>query len=400
MKNIRVPYGMAVHNNEEIKAVTKTLQSSTQMGKNVYLFEKKVSKLFDKKYGLMVNSGSSALLLTFSSINFPRGTEVITPVLTFATTVAAMVQNDLIPVFIDVKKTTFCIDENNIEKMISKKTKAICIPNLIGNIPNWIIINKIARKYNLLIIEDSADALGSKIRKKSTGLYSDISITSFYGSHIINCAGNGGMVCFNNIKYYNKAKLLRSWGRNSSLYKDSEKVENRFNVKINNISYDAKFIFSEIGYNFEPSEIGASYGLIQLKKLKKNINLRQKYFKSHQLYFKKFSKYFILPTQEKYVSTGWLAYPLLVKNNSKLSRKQIQIYLEKKNIQTRVVFTGNILRQPGFKSIKCRKNIKGYPNADNVMKNGFLIAVHHGLTKKMTKHLYKSFEDLYSHAKL
>ena len=194
---------MAVHNNEEIKAVTKTLQSSTQMGKNVYLFEKKVSKLFEKKYGLMVNSGSSALFLTFASINFPKGSEVITPVLTFATTVAAMVQNDLIPVFIDVKKTTFCIDENNIEEMISKKTKAICIPNLIGNIPNWIIINKIARKYNLLIIEDSADALGSKIRKKSTGLYSDISITSFYGSHIINCAGNGGMVCFNNIKYYN-----------------------------------------------------------------------------------------------------------------------------------------------------------------------------------------------------
>ena len=278
MKNIRVPYGMAVHNNEEIKAVTKTLQSSTQMGKNVYLFEKKISKLFDKKYGLMVNSGSSALFLTFSSINFPRGTEVITPVLTFATTVAAMVQNDLIPVFIDVKKTTFCIDENDIEKMISKKTKAICIPNLIGNIPNWIIINKIARKYNLLIIEDSADALGSKIRKKSTGLYSDISITSFYGSHIINCAGNGGMVCFNNIKYYNKAKLLRSWGRNSSLFKDSEKVENRFNVKINNISYDAKFIFSEIGYNFEPSEIGASYGLIQLKKIEKKYKFKTKIF--------------------------------------------------------------------------------------------------------------------------
>ena len=223
-----MPYGMAVHNNEEIKAVTKTLHSSTQMGKNVYLFEKKISKLFDKKYGLMVNSGSSALFLTFSSINFPRGTEVITPVLTFATTVAAMVQNDLIPVFIDVKKTTFCIDENNIEKMISKKTKAICIPNLIGNIPNWIIINKIARKYNLLIIEDSADALGSKIRKKSTGLYSDISITSFYGSHIINCAGNGGLVCFNNIKYYirnieNGIRLPRNYHDETCKMKSLEK---------------------------------------------------------------------------------------------------------------------------------------------------------------------------------
>jgi len=400
MKNIRVPYGMAVHNDEEIKAVTKTLQSSTQMGKNVDLFEKKISKLFDKKYGLMVNSGSSALFLAFKSINLPKGSEVITPVLTFATTVGSIVQNNLIPVFVDVKNSTFCIDENDIEKMISQKTKAICVPNLIGNIPNWLIIKKIARKYNLLIIEDSADSLGSKIRNKSTGYYSDITITSFYGSHIINCAGNGGMVCFNNIKYYKKAKLLRSWGRNSSLYKDSEKIENRFNVKINNIYYDAKFIFSEIGYNFEPSEIGASYGLVQLKKLKKNIYLRKKYFKNHQVYFKKFSKYFILPTQEKYVSTGWLAYPLILKNNSKLTRKQIQIYLEKKNIQTRVIFTGNILRQPGFKEIKCRKTNNGYPNADNITKNGFLIAVHHGLTKKMTKHLYKSFDDLFNYVKL
>ena len=395
MKNIRVPYGMAVHDEQEIKAVVKTLRTSTQMGRNVDLFEKKISKLFNKNYGLMVNTGSSALFLAFASINLPKGSEVITPALTFATTVASMVQNNLIPVFIDVKKLSYCIDENLIEKMISKKTKAICIPNLIGNIPNWVAIKKIAKKYNLIIIEDSADALGSRIGNKSTGFYSDISITSFYGSHIINCAGNGGMVCFNNKKYFDKAKLLRSWGRSSSLFKDSEKIENRFNVKIDNIYYDAKFIFSEIGYNFEPNEIGASYGLVQLSKLKKNINLREKNFKKHQNFFRKLNKWFELPEQEINVRTGWLAYPLLVKENIKIDRKKIQIFLEKKNIQTRVVFTGNIIKQPGFKFIKSIKDKNGYPNADNVMKNGFLIAVHHGLNNKMISHIYKSFNELF-----
>ncbi len=385
---------MAVHNAEEIKAVVRTLKNSTQMGTNVVSFEKKISNLFDKKYGLMVNSGSSALLLAFASLNLPKGSEVITPVLTFATTVASIIQNNLIPAFVDVKKTTYCINEDDIEKMISKKTRAICVPNLIGNIPNWKKIRKIAKKYNLIIIEDSADALGSKIYGRLTGYYSDISISSFYGSHIINCAGNGGIVCFNNAKYFKKAKLLRSWGRSSSLFKNSESINHRFNTKIDNFYYDSKFIFSEIGFNFEPSEIGASYGLVQLKKLNQNIKLRKKNFNNHQLFFKKYNKWFELPTQEDTVSTGWLAYPLILKKNTKISRKQIQIYLEKNNIQTRVVFTGNILKQPGFRRIICKKNKTGYPNANNVMQNGFLIAVHHGLNNKMLSHLYNCFEKL------
>ena len=394
MNNIRVPYGMAVHNNEEIKAVVKTLKQSTQMGKNVFKFENQITKLFDKKYGLMVNSGSSALFLAFASLKLPKGSEVITPALTFSTTVSAIVTNGLVPAFVDSKKFTYCVNEDLIEKMITKKTKAICIPNLIGNIPNWIKIKKIAKKYNLITIEDSADALGSRIGKKSSGYYSDISITSFYGSHIINCAGNGGMVCFNNKGYYLKAKLLRSWGRSSSLYKDSEKIENRFNVKIDSMYYDAKFIFSEIGYNFEPNEIGAAYGLVQLKKLKKNIELREKNFNNHQKYFDKFNKWIDNPEQESNIKTGWLAYPLLLNKKCPISRREMQIFLERKNIQTRVVFTGNITRQPGFKKIKCIKDKKGYPNADNVMRNGLLIAVHHGLNKKMYKHVKETFDEL------
>ena len=177
----------------------------------------------------------------------------------------------MIPVFIDVKKH-YCIDENQVENFITKKTKAILAPNLIGNIVNWKNILSICKKYGLYIIEDSADALGASLNKKSTVLF-DISITSFYGSHIINCAGNGGMICMNNKKLYTKAKLLRSWGRSSSLFdENSEKIENRFNIKLGNIFYDKKFVFEEIGHNLEPSELGAAFGLVQLKNLKKNIN--------------------------------------------------------------------------------------------------------------------------------
>jgi len=393
MKKMRIAYGQSIHGRNEIKAVNTVLKTSTQMGNNVFKFEKKVSKLFNKKYGLMVNSGTSALFLALESIDLPRYSEVITPVLTFSTTISSIVKNNLIPVFIDVKKNTYCIDESKIEKMISKNTKVISVPNLIGNIPNWQAIYKIAKKYKLIIIEDSADTLGAKYNNISTGKFSDISITSFYGSHIINCAGNGGMVCFNNIKYYKKAKLLRSWGRNSSLFQESEKIKNRFNVYLNNIPYDAKFVFSEIGYNLEPSEIGAAFGLEQLKKLNKNISLRERNFILHNNFFKKYSQWFDLPQQSNKVNTGWLAYPLKVKKNKYFDRRALQIFLEKNNIQTRVIFTGNILRQPGFKKIKKRINKQGYPIADDVMRGGFMIAVHHGLNLKMIKYIYSKFEE-------
>ena len=393
-KNLRVPYGLSVHGAEEIRAVTKVLKSSTQMGKNVSIFEKKISKLFDKKYGLMVNSGSSALLLAMETLDFPPGSEIITPALTFSTTVGYIVKNNWIPVFVDVEEGTYCINEDKIKNLITKKTKAVVAPHLMGNIVNWDKIAPTLKKKGILIIEDSADTLGATYKKKSTGHYADISITSFYGSHIINCAGNGGMVCFNDKSKYTKAKLLRSWGRSSSLFDEkSEKIENRFNIKLDGILYDKKFVFEKIGHNLEPSELGAAFGLVQLKKLKKNLRKRERNFNLHSKFLKKYSKYFILPKQLPGSRSGWLAYPVTLTEKAPFSRTQMQIFLEKKNIQTRVVFTGNILRQPGFKYIKAKKDRNGYPEADKVMKNGILLACHHGLTSKMIKHIHKSVDE-------
>ena len=386
--NIRVPYGLSVHGKQEINAVLKVLNSSTQMGKNVYEFEKKIAKLFDKKYGLMVNSGSSALMLAMEVLNLPKGSEVITPALTFGTTVSYIVRNNLVPVLADVNEGTYCINENQILDLITKKTKAILAPHLLGNIVNWEKIYPVLKKKKITIIEDSADTLGATYKKKSTGKYADISITSFYGSHIINCAGNGGMVCFNNKKQYLRAKLLRSWGRSSSLYDEkSERIENRFNIKLDGIQYDKKFVFSEKGHNLEPSEIGAAFGLVQLSKLKKNIKIREKNFKRISNFLKKYTKYFILPKQLPKSKTGWLAYPITIRESAPFNRTEMQIYLEKRNIQTRVVFTGNILRQQGFKNIKMKKKQNGYPEADKVMRNGILIGCHQGLTNKMLNYL-------------
>ena len=393
-KNIRVPYGLSVHGNDEIKAVNKVLRTTTQMGKNVFEFEKKIAKLFNKKYGLMVNSGSSALMLAMESLNLPEGSEVITPALTFSTTVAYIVRNKLIPVFVDVKEGTYCINEDKIKSLITKKTRAIVAPHLMGNIVNWQKLSPLLKKNKIFILEDSADTLGATYKKKSTGHYADISITSFYGSHIINCAGNGGMVCFNDKKLYTKAKLLRSWGRSSSLFDEkSEKIENRFNIKLDGIQYDKKFVFESIGHNLEPSEMGAAFGLVQLKKLPFNLNQREKNFNIHSKFLKRYEKYFILPKQLPGSKSGWLAYPITIRKDAPFTRTEMQIFLEKKNIQTRVVFTGNILRQPGFKNIKMKKDKKGYPEADKVMKNGILLACHHGLTNQMIQHIHKSIKE-------
>lgn len=389
---IHVPYGMTVHGQEEIDAVVHVLKTSTQMGKHVREMEQQVAALFAKPYGLMLNSGSSANYLAIETLKLPQGSEVITPALTFSTTVAPLIKQGLIPAFVDVKPGSYVIDVDQIESMITPNTKAMMIPNLLGNLPDWPRIQEIARQHDLILIEDSCDTLGATIHGQTSGSYSDISTNSFYGSHIINCAGNGGMLCVNSEELYTKAKLLRSWGRSSSLFVESEAIENRFNVHIDDIRYDAKFIFETPGYNLEPSEMGAAFGLVQLKKLDQNLKLREHYFARHLEFFSSYEDWFILPKQLPNSRTGWLAFALTVKDKAPFTRTDLQIFMEKRNIQTRTIFTGNILRQPGFKHWPSKVSDKGYPVADCVMRGGILLACHHGLTEEMLAHIHDSFD--------
>ena len=391
----KISYAKTVYGQEEIDAVIKCLNESTQMGFYARKFETEIAKLFSKKFGLYVNSGSSALYLAIESLEFPEGSEVITPALTFSTTIGCLLKNKLVPVFTDINLTSYCIDVDQIEELISDKTVAILAPNLLGNLCDWKAIKEIADKYKLILIEDSADTLGGKYKNGTlTGTYTDISITSFYGSHIINCAGNGGALTTNSQKVLKNAKLLRSWGRSSSLFDEqSESIENRFSVNLEGIEYDAKFLFEKIGYNLEGSEIGAAFGLKQLEKLNNNIEIRQKNFRTQTDFFDCHKEFFINPFQTPSTESAWLAFPILIKENAPFTRKEFQIFLEKKDIQTRVVFTGNVLKQPMCKGIKKRVTKKGLINSDKIMKNGVLLPLHHGMTQNMFDRLHSTINE-------
>tara|TARA_B100001167_G_scaffold66042_1_gene38969 strand:- start:544 stop:1749 length:1206 start_codon:yes stop_codon:yes gene_type:complete len=391
LEALRVPYGMAVHDEQEENAVLEIIRNhKTIMGEKVKQFEQEIATLFSKDQGIMVNSGSSANLLTFEVLDIPENSEVITPILTFATTLSPIIKKGLIPVFVDVEPETYVVNIDQIEESITSKTKALMIPSLLGNVPDLKRLRKIADENNLIFIEDSADTLGATFDGIPTGKFSDVSTTSFYGSHIITAAGEGGMICCNDRKLAEKCKILRGWGRSSAI-NESEKLEERFNIELSGIPYDSKFIFEEMGYNFLPTEISAAFGLVQLKKLNKFAQIRQKNFESLNSFFSN-QRFFKLPIQLPQVKTSWLAFPLTIDSEAPFSRMEIVKHLELHKIQTRPIFTGNVLRQPGFEKINHKNMEKEYHVADNIMNNSFLIGCNHGLNEKHLEKIKTTFK--------
>jgi CDP-6-deoxy-D-xylo-4-hexulose-3-dehydrase len=391
-KGIRISYAQAVHDDKERERVLKVLdEHRTLMGRETKEFEERSAKFFGKKYGVLVNSGSSANTLAFEILDLPKGSEVITPLLTFATTVAPIVRAGLIPVFADVEPGTYNINVDQVEKLITKKTSALMIPLLLGNLPDIEKLSKLAKKNKLAFIEDSCDTFAATFNKKPSGTYSDISVTSFYGSHIITAGGGGGMVMVNKEKLRDRARVLRGWGRSSSLFSESEAVEDRFRAKIDGIQYDAKFIFDEIGYNFLHPEIGAAFGNAQLDKLPTFKKRREHAFSTLLKFFKQYENFFVLPKQDPRVKTQWLAFPLTLTKQAPFSRFELVKYLEENNIQTRPIFTGNILKQPAFRNIKHKIYKNGYIVTEEIMRGGVLIACHHGLTDEQIERLQEVF---------
>jgi CDP-6-deoxy-D-xylo-4-hexulose-3-dehydrase len=391
----KIYYGQANYNSKEIKACLNVLNNqslSLMTGKNVSKLEKKIAKIFGKKYALMVNSGSSANLLAIQSLNLKKKYEVITPTLTFSTTISPIYQSGLMPNFVDVEKRTFVVDIKQIENQINLNTRIIMIPNLIGNIANWHEIKKIADKYNLITIEDSADTIGYSLNGVNTGKLSDITTNSFYASHIVSGAGFGGIVCFNSKKLYLRAKLLRGWGRSSALFNEDEDFKKRFGKKLNGIKYDSKYIFEDFGYNFLPSEISAAFALEQLKKLKQNLKIRNKNFLHLLKFFEKNKNFFEVPLTNKNIKTGWLAFPLLIKKNKFFDRTDLQIFLEKNKIQTRTIFTGNILKQPIMKNQKYKKHKNSEINSTDIMTRGMLLGCHQGLGKNELNYIINTIK--------
>ncbi len=399
--SLRVTHAQSVYDDKELNKVVAVIKEHrTLMGREIDQFESRIAKLFGKKYGIMVNSGSSANLVAIELLNLPPGSEVITPVLTFSTTVAPILKKGLVPVFVDVLEGTYVIDADKVEAAISKKTRALMIPIMFGCVPNMEKLAKLAKKYKLLFIDDSCDALVSYYKDKPTGTYTDISTTSFYGSHVITGAGGGGMVVVDFEKFRDAAKMLRGWGRSSSLFNESESIESRFSRNIDGIAYDGKFIFDSIGYNFLPLEISAAFGNAQLDKLKGFVSVRERNYKYLKKFFGTYSDYFITPVVEKDAKPQWQVFPVTIRKNAPFSRLEFVKYLESNNVQTRPLATGNILRQPGFKNITQIDNAKEYAFTDQVMERGFMVGVHQGLTIKHLEKLSKVVKEFLKKKKL
>lgn len=356
------PYKHEAYGQEEIDAVVESLKSGWLggQGPKSVEFEEKIAKTFGKKYGVFVNSGSSACLLAIAALDLPKGTKIITPACTFATTLAPIIQLGYVPVFVDVDLTTYCA---NIEQVITKvtdDTSAIMLPNLIGNKPDW---DKLKRylvemgREDIFLIEDSADTL-------TKTPVTDVATTSFYASHVITAGGVGGMVMYNDKKHVTKCLQYRDWGR---LGDDSEIMDDRFNHIVDGIPYDHKFLYSVLGYHMKASEMNAAFGLVQLERFKVNAGIRRA---NAERYLENLKGVGDLILPDDSIKPNWLAMPLQTEK-----RFELLNFLEDNNIQTRVTFAGNVTRHPVY-----REYLEDFENSDIIMKNGFLLGAHHGMT--------------------
>lgn len=374
----------------EKKAVASALDKGwLTLGETAKQFEDKVARIFGKKYGLFVNSGSSANLLALSAFKFPKGSEIITPACTFNTTVAPIVQTGLVPVFVDVGLGSYQMEVSELEKALSSKTVAVMAPHLIGNFVDLAAIKKFCKKHKLIFIEDSCDTIGGKYHKAPSGKWSDVVTTSFYASHLITTAGAGGMLMTNDKKLREQARLFRDWGRGISLH--DQNIRSRLaTFKVGGKPYDSAFVFVEMGYNFKPTEVQAAFGLEQLNRLDGFTALRRYNFEKLYSFFKQFEHYFVLPEELPNTNINWLALPLTIKENAPFTRNALVKYLEDHKIQTRPLFSGNITKQPAYANVKYRK-VGNLKNSNLIMENAFLIGLHHGLTEEMVDYIIETF---------
>jgi CDP-6-deoxy-D-xylo-4-hexulose-3-dehydrase len=381
----RVLYAQSAHDEDEIEAVTEVLRGGPQalrIGRNVTEMEHRVAQLFGKSQGLMCNSGSSAIFLAFALLDLPVGSEVVTSALTFSTDVSAIVKSGLVPVFVDVEADTFNADVSRIEELITPLTRAIFLPNLIGNAPDWDVVRRIADDRGIAVIEDSCDALGATLRGTPTGLRADLSVTSFAMSHIITCAGNGGMVIMDDELLRDKGLMLRRWGRRSEPHLfGSLKTGRVFREDLDGVPYDNDFIFDVLPWNFEPSELGAAFGLQQLEKLNVFYERRQANFSSYSAFLRRYPGVFVPPRQLEGLVTAWLCYPFLVGEDAGFTRPDLQEHLEANGVDTRTIWSGNVTRHPMMRGVTYREPDDGLPNSDRVMERGLLLPCSHGLTQ-------------------
>jgi CDP-4-dehydro-6-deoxyglucose reductase, E1 len=396
-----INYAGRVYDHKEIiNLVDASLDFWLTAGRYAAKFENYFADFLGVKYCLLTNSGSSANLLAVTALTSPLlkerqlkpRDEVITTACGFPTTLNPILQNNLVPVFIDVELGNYNIQAEKIEKAITKKTKAIFVAHTLGNPVNLGSIQKVVRKHKLWFIEDNSDSLGAKYKGRYTGSFGDISTCSFYPAHHITM-GEGGAVLTSNPLLKKVIMSLRDWGRDcwcESGHDDTCKM--RFKQKFGGLpyGYDHKYVYSHMGYNLKATDMQAAVGCAQLEKLPGFIDARKGNFKLLYEIFKKYNGYFILPLAEKYSDPSWFGFPILVKDTAPFKRIDIVKYLEANKIATRMLFGGNLTKQPAYKNIKYRL-AGNLENTDSVMNNLFWIGVYPGITQPMLSYIEKTF---------
>lgn len=394
-----IPVSGKVFDEEEINNAIKVAKDGWWTeGEFSKLFERDFKAYLGVKYVSLVNSGSSANLLALYSLTssvfgdrrLKPGDEFITTSVAFPTTVNPGVMFGMKPVFIDAELDTLNIDANKIEKAITNKTKLIMVAHTLGRPFDLEKIMYLKKKYNLWIIEDCCDALGSKYDGQMVGTFGDIATFSFYPAHQITM-GEGGAVVTNNPLIYKANRQFRDWGRDCwcDTGKDNT-CGKRFGWKMGELpdGYDHKYIYSQIGFNLKLTDFQAAIGVAQLKKLPGFISKRKENY--HELYnfFKKYREYFILMKEDKNIDPSYFGFPIVVRPSAPFTRNELTEYLEKNNIGTRNVFSGNLLRHPAYLKIKGKMKVVGdHKNADLIMNSGFWLGVWPGIDKKILRYL-------------
>jgi CDP-6-deoxy-D-xylo-4-hexulose-3-dehydrase len=387
--NPKVPPSGKVIDGDELKLMTEAvLDGWLTAGRFNKQFEEKMSNYLGVKHTLTTNSGSSANLLAFSALTsellgeraISPGDEVITVAAGFPTTVNPIIQNGCVPVFVDVNIPTYNIDVSMLEDAYSEKTKAIMLAHTLGNPYNLKAIQEFARKYNIWLIEDCCDALGSEYENKKVGTFGDIGTLSFYPAHHITM-GEGGAVFTNSDILKRCIESFRDWGRDCYCNPGCDNTcGSRFSRKIGDLpkGYDHKYTYSHMGYNLKITDMQAACGLAQMDKLEYFIKTRKKNFKYLTEKLQSLTDFLILPEATKGSSPSWFGYPITLKENSGTSRVMLLKYLDQYNIGTRLLFSGNIIKQPYFKDRKYRV-VGSLKNTDVIMNQTFWIGIYPGL---------------------
>ncbi|MDD5129559.1 MAG: lipopolysaccharide biosynthesis protein RfbH [Candidatus Omnitrophica bacterium] len=384
-----VSYAGRVYDEKEMfNLVDASLDFWLTAGRYAAEFEKRLAEFIKVKYCLLTNSGSSANLLAISALTSPllkerqlkKGDEVITTACGFPTTLNPILQNNLVPVFIDVELGTYNIRAELVERAITKKTKAIFVPHTLGNPANIALILKIAKKYNLWFIEDNCDALGSIYKGRLTGSFGDIATCSFYPAHHITM-GEGGAVLTSNPLLKRIIMSFRDWGRDCYCGPGLDNTcRKRFSQKFGNLpqGYDHKYVYSHIGYNLKVTDMQAAVGVAQLDKLGGFIKSRRENFSFLKKSLKGYQKYLVLPEPSEESMPSWFGFPILVKENAPFTRNGLVTYLEQRKIATRMLFGGNLTKQPAYEDTRYRI-FGSLQHTDMVMNNLFWIGVYPGL---------------------